>query len=196
MPGPGEPILPPDPPLADGRVALRPLVAADADAVLAAVRDPDIPRFTAIPADHTLGSVAAWIASRPAAMAEGAGIDFAILDAGAGAGAGAGGRLVGSIGVGRSGDDARCAEAGYWVAAQARGRGIATAALRLVAAWALEELELARLQLTVHDDNVPSQRVAEAAGFRREGLLRALREQHGRRVDLLMYARLPGDPVG
>jgi ribosomal-protein-alanine N-acetyltransferase len=188
MPGPGEPILPPDPPLADGGIVLRLLEPSDATAILAAVQDPEIPRFTAIPPTHTLPSVASWIASRPDAMAAGEGIDFAIAD-------GVDGQLVGSIGVGRSADDPRCAEVGYWVAAPARGRGVATAALRLVTAWALSELELARIQLTTHEENAPSQHVAEAAGFRREGLLRALREQHGRRVDLVMYARLPGDEL-
>jgi RimJ/RimL family protein N-acetyltransferase len=54
---------------------------------------------------------------------------------------------------------------GYWVAAGARGRGVATRALRLVCDWRSER----PLRLMTHPDNVASQRVAEKAGFRRVG---------------------------
>ena len=81
-----------------------------------------------------------------------------------------------------------------WSRAPARGRGVATAAVRLLADWMLREWRPARMQLTTSVDNPASQRVAERAGFRREGVLRAWAENRGRRVDLAMYSRLPGDP--
>ena len=55
------------------------------------------------------------------------------------------------------------------------------------------DLHPARMQLTTSVDNPASQRVAERTGFRREGVLRAWAENRGRRVDLVMYSRLPGD---
>ena len=58
---------------------------------------------------------------------------------------------------------------GYWVTPPARGRGICTRALRLLARWALDELELQRLELITDPDNLASQRVAEKVGFQREG---------------------------
>jgi RimJ/RimL family protein N-acetyltransferase len=170
------------PPLTDGVVALRPWRDDDVPWIVDAVQDPEIPRFTGVPPGQTADGVRRWLArvepEREAALA--------IVEAASGA-------LLGSIGLRRTADDPWIAEAGYWVAREARGRGVATRALRLLADWALPALDLARLQLTTHEENVASQRVAEAAGFRREGLLRALREQHGRRVDLLLYSRLPGD---
>lgn len=54
---------------------------------------------------------------------------------------------------------------GYWIAAGARNRGIATRAVRLVCEWWPER----PLHLTTHPDNIASQRVAEQAGFRRVG---------------------------
>ena len=48
-----------------------------------------------------------------------------------------------------------------------------TRALRLLSGWALDELELRRLELITDPDNVASQRVAEKVGFRREGVLRS-----------------------
>jgi RimJ/RimL family protein N-acetyltransferase len=65
--------------------------------------------------------------------------------------------------------------------------------VRLVSRWAFRDLGLQRLQLTTDPDNAASQRVAERAGFTREGLLRAwLPTKDGRR-DSVMFALLPGD---
>ncbi|MCZ7588426.1 MAG: GNAT family N-acetyltransferase [Gaiella sp.] len=68
--------------------------------------------------------------------------------------------------------DPALASLGYWLRAEARGRGFATFAVRSVAGWALDQLGVQRLQLTTAPDNIASQRVAERAGFTREGLLR------------------------
>jgi len=46
-------------------------------------------------------------------------------------------------------------------------------AVRLVAGWAFGALGIERLNLLTMPGNAPSQRVAERAGFSREGLLRA-----------------------
>ena len=60
-------------------------------------------------------------------------------------------------------------EIGYWVAREARGRGVATRAVRLACAWAASELGLTTLEIVVHEDNAPSLRVARAAGFTQAG---------------------------
>ncbi len=82
---------------------------------------------------------------------------------------------------------------GYWVKREARGRGVATRALRLLSRWAVAELGAARLQLVTEPENDASQRVAEKAGFRREALLRAYVDLRGRRPDVYMYALLRED---
>lgn len=56
---------------------------------------------------------------------------------------------------------------GYWLLPIARGRGLATAALRLVASWATTVLTVEHVRLSTAPENVRSQRVAERAGFRR-----------------------------
>jgi [ribosomal protein S5]-alanine N-acetyltransferase len=50
---------------------------------------------------------------------------------------------------------------GYWLAPSARGRGVATHAVRLIARWAFSDLHLARPELTCGPDNRASQRVGE-----------------------------------
>jgi RimJ/RimL family protein N-acetyltransferase len=56
-------------------------------------------------------------------------------------------------------------EFGYWLGPAARGRGIATRGLELVAARVVAELHPRRLELRTTMDNEPSERVAERAGF-------------------------------
>ena len=69
---------------------------------------------------------------------------------------------------------------------------MATLALELIARFAFTELGAARVQLRTEPDNVASQRVAEKAGFTREGVLRSLLEFKGRRRDAVMFSLLPG----
>jgi Acetyltransferase (GNAT) domain len=51
-----------------------------------------------------------------------------------------------------------------WSAPAARGRGLATAAARLLCRWGFEELGLERIELLVQPGNAPSRRVAERLG--------------------------------
>jgi RimJ/RimL family protein N-acetyltransferase len=82
---------------------------------------------------------------------------------------------------------------GYWLAPQARGRGVATHAVRLVARWAFDEVGLARVELTCGPDNVASQRVAERCGFVREGVLRSHMPFKDARRDTVVFGLLPGE---
>jgi RimJ/RimL family protein N-acetyltransferase len=92
---------------------------------------------------------------------------------------------VGEVGIG---------EIAYVVAPAARGRGVASTAVRALSVWAFRELGLERLQLSVRPDNVASRRVAEKAGYAYEGTLRSTKLIRGRRVDAAMYSLLPDEP--
>lgn len=142
---------------------LRPWSPADAPAVTEACQDPEVQRWTRVPSpylpEHGAGFVGAdgerWAAGLPT---------FAVVDAETG-------RLLGSHGL-----VARPApgvvEVGYWVAAHARGRGVATAATRAVARWALTDLGAHRVEWHAEVGNTGSRRVAERCGFTVEGVLR------------------------
>jgi len=181
------PIVLPDPPLSDGRVTLRGWRLSDVPQIVAMCSEPDVIRFTSVPVPYDADDARLWLDLHPARLAAGDGAAFAITDGGD--------ELpVGSIGV-RVMHDQGIAETGYHVVEARRGRGLATAALRLIARWTFAELPVARLQLTTHLDNPGSQRVAEKAGFTREGVLRAWADQRGERPDLVMWSLLPGDPI-
>jgi RimJ/RimL family protein N-acetyltransferase len=176
--------LPPEP-LRGRGVALRAWREDDVPAIAAMSRDPDTVRWTSVPEGFGEEDARIWLALQPGRLRAGDGATFAITEPPAD-------RPLGSIGV-RVLHGRGIAEVGYDVAAEARGRGLATAALEVVSRWALEKLPIARIQLTTHEDNVASQRVAEKAGYTREALLRAWADQRGTRVDLVMWSLLPGD---
>jgi RimJ/RimL family protein N-acetyltransferase len=59
-------------------------------------------------------------------------------------------------------------EVGYFLRPDAWGRGLATRSLRLVSQWLLSKGESV-VVLCTHPENIQSQRVAERAGFHRDG---------------------------
>jgi RimJ/RimL family protein N-acetyltransferase len=164
--------------LEDGDVVLRPFVDEDVPAIVAACQDPEIPRWTSVPSPYTEEDARSFLAGSPNVHS------FAVVGA-------ADGELLGCVGY-QLLNHSR-ATFGYWVAREARGRGVASRALRLLSRWALREHGLARVQLLVEPDNVASIRVAENAGFRREALLRSYIELKGRRRDVYLYALLAED---
>ncbi len=87
----------------------------------------------------------------------------------------------------------RVAEVGCCLVPAARGGGIATEMLRLLTDWAFATLDLGRVQVFVAPENVPALRLAERAGFEREGVLRSYWEIDGKRLDVVVLARLPAD---
>lgn len=81
-------------------------------------------------------------------------------------------RIVGWIYLTNVDPYARCAQIGYEVRPAARGRGFATEALAALARWALTSGGLQPVSLNVNTGNLASLRVAQKAGFTREGTLR------------------------
>jgi len=82
----------------------------------------------------------------------------------------------------------------YWLAAGARGRGLATAALVSASAWAFDA-GLYRLELGHRVNNPASCRVATAAGFIAEGVERRKLRYGTDRFDVETHARLLDDPL-
>ena len=79
---------------------------------------------------------------------------------------------------------------GYWLVPAARGRGAGRAAVALLVEWAFAALELERIEIATTPENTPAQALAEALGFRGEGVMIARNLERGRRVDVVLLARL------
>ena len=78
--------------------------------------------------------------------------------------------------------------------AAARGRGVASTGLTAVAAWALDGLDLHRLELGHRPDDPTPCRVATAAGLAVEGLEREKLRYGDQCFDVELHARLASDP--
>ena len=171
--------------LRDDAIALRPWRMDDAPAVFAACQDPAISHWVPwIPSPYLREDAETYLRSCLDCGDERH--PFAIEEVETG-------ELLGAIDMRLDAQRVR-GHIGYWVAEPARGRGICTRALRLLAIWGHERLGLQRLELITDPGNVASQRVAEKVGFVREGVLRShLRHPDGRVRDSVMFSLLPGE---
>ena len=163
---------------------LRPWRTDDAEAVLAICQDPEIARWVTIPQPFLRPDAEAFIEGAIALWRNGTGAAFAITEA-------PGEHVLGA--VTRFGPDGHQATLGLWLAAEARGRGIGTRAIRLVADWTFATTEVYRIDSFIMVGNERSERMVERAGFRREAVLRGWDMHDGRPVDCVAYARLRDD---
>jgi len=154
----------PIPTLRDEDLTLRPRLAEDVDALVEACQDPEIPRWTFVPSPYTRADAETYLRASAEEEAAGASAGFLAVDGED--------RLLGSFSVMGLDRDPGYGEIGYWVAAESRGRGVATRAVRLLTDWARRELGRERIEILPHKDNLASRRVAENAGYRDTGELR------------------------
>jgi len=172
--------------LSDGVVRLRLMADGDVPAIVEAVQDPEIPRWTRVPTPYGEDDARQW--QRMAATGIRAGTDLATLVVDAD-----NGRLLGAVGLHNLDPASGRCSAGYWVVASERGRGVAGRSLGLLCRYAFETLGVQRIELWIEPANAASLGVAEAVGFHREGLLRSFMQIREVRRDMLMYSLLPGD---
>ncbi len=71
-----------------------------------------------------------------------------------------------------------------------RGQGFGHEAMELALAFAFQELNLHRVQLTVFEYNAPAIALYERLGFTREGAFREFLHRDGERYDMLLYGIL------
>jgi RimJ/RimL family protein N-acetyltransferase len=169
--------------LTDGRTALRRWREDDAGPLAELCRDPEISRWTSVPSPYGLRDARAYIASCEESLRTGRSLSLAIAEPD-------GGTLLGSIALMRFAWPQRRGEVGYWLGAEARGRGHATRATRLICGWGVRELGLERIELLAATGNLRSQAVAERAGFTREALLRAHSPGPTGREDMVCFGLL------
>jgi RimJ/RimL family protein N-acetyltransferase len=78
-------------------------------------------------------------------------------------------------------------ELGWWLHPEARGRGLATKAVRLATDHVFETLGVKRVTALIAAENTASRRVAEAAGFRQYGVERYGAHVRDGWVDMALY---------
>ena len=170
--------------------------ADDVDRIAEICQDPDIQRWTSVPSPYAREDAVSFVAEVVApGWTESNDLTWAVREIGPEGAP----RLVGMVDLLQVGGGRGVI--GYWLAAEARGRGTMTRAVRALVDVAFDEagpLELKRIGWSCFiDDGVPnwaSWRVAWACGFTKEGLRRQCAEARGRLYDEWVGSILRGDP--
>jgi ribosomal-protein-serine acetyltransferase len=106
------------------------------------------------------------------------------------------GKFVGAIGLPKCHPEEgkNWAEIGYWLDRDFSGRGIMTRAVKILEDMLFETGGFNRIQIQIDDLNEASQRVAEKAGYKLEGTLRAY-DKMGTKAsgDICVYSKLKSE---
>ncbi|MCQ4117957.1 GNAT family N-acetyltransferase [Rhodococcus tibetensis] len=168
-------------------VWLSPPVIGDIDAICAACSDSVIAEWTTMPSPYTRSDAEQFVRRTvPSGWADRSPV-WAIRER-------ADGPAVGMIGL--LARDSSASEIGYWLAADARSRGLMTAAIEVVCGFAFrpDGMGLERIEWRAFVGNRGSAAVARKLGFRFEGVQRRGLLQRGVRRDSWMAALLAEDP--
>ena len=167
-----------------GGASLAPLALADADELFAAVetnRDHLRPWMPWVGTTVSPGGVRDFIQSTIDQRARNDGYQCAIRMDGA---------IIGVLGHHEIDWPNRLTSIGYWLSADHQGKGIMTRACGAVIAFAFEELELNRLEISAATGNARSIAVIKRLGLVEEGVRRQAEWVHDRFVDLRCFAIL------
>ena len=138
-----------------------------------------------VPATTGPASIREFIRATRRQVAENDGLQLAIVADG--------GAIAGVVGVHRIDWANRSTTIGYWLSADAQGRGTMTAAVRALVDHAFRGWGLNRVEISAAVDNARSRAVPERLGFREEGVRREAERHAGRYLDLVVYAMLAAD---
>jgi len=175
----------------DDDLLLAPPSSADVDVVTAACQDPEIQRNTLVPAPYTREDAEefvdgyardSWARSSPIWAI------YQRMDA-----AEARGWAFRGV-VGLDGVEDGSGEIGFWLAPEARGRGVAHRAVGLCLDAGFGVVGLERVEWRAFVGNWASWRTVWRHGFRKEGEVRGLGVQRGQRRDQWIGTLLRDDP--
>ena len=154
--------------LTDERITIRRFRSEDVFLLYDAARESIETVYEWLPWCHpkySLEDSSSYVLSRDEAWRKKEEYSFAIVDARTD-------RFLGGVAINGINPLHRVANLGYWVRKNHTGRGTATAATLLAARFGFDALGLQRIEIVAAVGNVASQRVAEKAGAKREGVLR------------------------
>ncbi|MEV0642992.1 GNAT family N-acetyltransferase [Streptomyces sp. NPDC050619] len=171
--------------LTTDRLLLRTVGPQDTDAVYAAVQDPDIQRWTTIPAPYLPEHAQSFTQQLvPEGWATGSMFTWGVFLP-------EGEDLAGMLGITMR--SLATAEIGFWCAKAHRGNGYVTEAARTASGWAFTHASIDRMEWRAEVGNSSSRTAAERAGFTVEGTLRSAINNNGVRRDCWVGSLLPSD---
>ncbi|MER6859715.1 GNAT family N-acetyltransferase [Streptomyces pilosus] len=153
-------------------LVLRPWRMEDVAALVEVSRDPALRQWGSSVVGNDADG-ARWVQAHQQGWAAGDRFGFAVFEAQPGS---AREELMGNVVLKEVTAGKPAAEVGYWTAAHARGRGVASRALEALTGWAFDTftaLGLERLELLHQVDNLASCRVAQKSRYEFETILPA-----------------------
>ena len=97
-------------------------------------------------------------------------------------------RLVGVIGLHAINWMNKTTSIGYWLSADAQGKGLMTGAVKALVDYAFHTLKLHLVEIRAAVDNTRSQAVPQRLGFAKEGVLRQREWLYDHYVDHVVYS--------
>ncbi len=173
--------------LTDGNIIIRPCQPEDAAEICEGVRESMQEMLKWAPwcyPDYSVSDCKLWLDSRFQMRTEGIEYDFVILDA-------KDNSFLGGCAIDQINQKHNFANLGYWVRTSLEGKGIATAAVKLISRFGFETLGFTRLEIVAAVQNRASQRVAEKVGAVREGIHRNRHVVHDMIYDSVMFSLIP-----
>jgi RimJ/RimL family protein N-acetyltransferase len=171
------------PTLQYGLITLRKPEERDIIPLFEGVQDPLIPKYTRIPANYQMANAEHYVHERsPNGFTMQTEIQLVLeYDE----------KFAGALSFHTLVLDEAKAEIGYWLTADARGKGIATAATKLLTGYGFETIGFHRIEALVVESNKPSLKVLANAGYEQEGILRdKCCGADGSRENMVLFAAL------
>lgn len=175
--------------LTDGRIVLRQATLDQLDAICEAIAEslPALHRtLTWAVSDYGREHASQFLRYAVQAWQDDREFTFYIFDA-------TGRRLLGGCGLNYVDPPFKRCNLGYWVRTSAAGNGVATAATRLLARWALEVKGFERIEIVAELSNEASRRVAQKAGAQFEGIARRRVRLHDAQLDGAVFSLVRSD---
>ena len=175
------------PTLNHGLITLRPVRQSDIDEIYRACQDPLIPRFTTVPSPYTMAHATFFVEEQePARFAAKSELLFVVAQ-----GYGEDEKFCGLISFHSVSLGNHVAEIGYWMAAHARGKGIATTAVKMITDYGIQTMGFKRIEALVDVDNEASKSLLISAGYQLEGIMRQkVTRDNGQQIDMALLSRI------
>ncbi len=175
--------------LETSRLILREVKEEDANDMFQYLSDKDVVKPMGLVPFETVNDVWDEVSWYKSIYGEGTGIRWGITLKDSG-------KVIGSCGFLNMLTKHYRAEVGYELSKDYWGRGIASEALEVVVKYGYQHFQLERIEALIEPTNLPSQKLVEKLGFKREGLLRHYEYTCGKFDDLYMYSIIKEDTNG
>ena len=195
------------PTLTVGTTTLRAMRPSDAEDIYRAVQDPTIPKFTTLPSDYPVELAIEFATTKNVTshlnktelvfVIEDTALQSASSASGTASGTASGSvsthpysnGFAGVISLHSIDIPNHRAEIGYWMAKEARGKGIGTRAASMITEYGLMTMGFKRIDGIVDVRNEPSKQLLLNAGYEFEGIMKQyVTRRDGSQLDMALFA--------